>query len=633
MGLFSIEKSGGGHVGGHIGNILFPEAGGLGGVVGSIIGSFIGGIFGGGFGNHTSSAERQARLMAAFAATANAKNAFNTSRVEQSKVTNQGQELDFLSGKTRYHQREDIFWQAYSVLITDGNPNGLWDITHRSAQELFDNLKGGQDLGNGAFLTELTIVKSAFESIYGYLLESDPQKASEFKNIVLTQEQAAWGGDITTDFSGIEFIHNNPEFGNAIKDEIALRREEGNVSSPGYVTPTDFNISQHVRNEFLSRRDDIMEVIDNRDLSLDEIQHANQIREIFNRTLFIPSAELQAQIDHRERLMDMALESRINADESISLWQEYADAITQTIQDKLSELSGLETEIGSADALEIRHLNEQLEQQARLNLEVEAGELEKDFLIDSAANLQSQSQDIAQTLNEIEGLSITDQLTETQEALEGYSQQLQDQIDSYNESHITLQDEFQGVINEFNNSVDAVIGDGVNFDNLSLLTLGVNIRKRQLDEAREFGTVSDEEYQTKLNELDATQVEIDQRISAGQIAREEIAGRVIEGLNTTQGQVQELRLKLPDLELPEGNPPLLGEQSLPALDPVGVSIGQSLAQPEAPAVIQEEQPDVGEFLGEPEFEEITGNLTKASTVGDLLGEKNEKKKQVSNIFD
>tara|TARA_R100001530_G_scaffold22937_2_gene18853 strand:+ start:1306 stop:3321 length:2016 start_codon:yes stop_codon:yes gene_type:complete len=604
--------------------------GSLGAAAGSYIGSMLGGLFGGG---HTSSAYRQSRLMAAFSATASTKNAYNTSRINQSKVTDQGVELDFISGKNRYHQREDIFWQAQSILITAGNPNGLWDIEHRSPQELINNMKSVQ-LGEpgGMYLTNPAITRSATESIYGYLLEFDSAKAAEFRSLANSSRDTyvvGMGGDFDT----IDFIHANPEYGNAIKNEIALRREEGDISSGTFGHDSSaFNLSQIVRNEFTSRQDDIMEVINNRDLSLDEIQHANQIREIFNRTLFIPSAELQAQIDHRERLMDMATEARGNAVNSIGLWQEAADAITEALQDKLSELTGLETEIGSADVLEIRHLNEQLEKQALLNLEIEAGEIEKDFLVDSAANLQNQSESIAHTLNEIEGLSITDELNQTQEALENYSQQLQNQIDTYNQSHITLQDEFKGVINEFNNSLDIIIGDGLNFDNLAFLTLGVTIGKRLLNEGRDSGSIDDTEYKTKLGELDARQAEIDQRIIDDTAARGDIADRVVKGLETTQGQVKELRLRLPDLELPELNQQLQGEPNLPGLDPVSISIGQSLAQQEAPIVQQPQEPDIGEFLGQPEVETITGNITKASTVADILGQREDKIKQASNIF-
>jgi hypothetical protein len=605
--------------------------GSLGATAGSYIGSMLGGLFGGG---HTSSAYRQSRLMAAFSATANTKNAHNTSRINQSMVTDQGVELDFISGKNRYHQRDDIFWQSYSVLITTGNPNGLWDLEYRTSQELLDNLVGTQ-LGEpgGMFLTSPLISGSAIESMYGYLLESNPEKAAEFKSLAKSHHLfSRWDDLPPIQWETIEFINDNPEYGNAIRDEIALRRTEGDVSSPDRFGATDFNISQIVRNEFTSRQDDIMEVINNRDLSLDEIQHANQIREIFNRTLFIPSAELQAQIDHRERLMDMATEARGNAVNSIGLWQEAADAITEALQDKLSELTGLETEIGSADVLEIRHLNEQLEKQALLNLEIDASEMERKFLVDSAANLQNQSESIAHTLNEIEGLSITDELNQTQEALENYSQQLQNQIDTYNQSHITLQDEFKGVINEFNNSLDIIIGDGLNFDNLAFLTLGVTIGKRLLDEGRDSGSIDDTEYQTRLDELDARQAGIDQRIIDDTAARGDIADRVVKGLETTQGQVKELRLRLPDLELPELNQQLQGEPNLPGLDPVSISIGQSLAQQEPPIVQQPQEPDIGEFLGQPEVETITGNITKASTVADILGQREDKIKQASNIF-
>ncbi|KKM70135.1 hypothetical protein LCGC14_1443680, partial [marine sediment metagenome] len=76
-------------------------------------------IFGGGFGKHTSSAARQARLMASFGGTAGKKSAFDAERIRAS--LSGGTVLDSIQNIVTFKQRDDIFKQPHTAIITRGN--------------------------------------------------------------------------------------------------------------------------------------------------------------------------------------------------------------------------------------------------------------------------------------------------------------------------------------------------------------------------------------------------------------------------------------------------------------------------------------------------------------------------------
>ncbi|KKL81087.1 hypothetical protein LCGC14_1998260 [marine sediment metagenome] len=173
------------------------------------------GVFSG-FGKHTSSAARQARLMASFQGTAGGKSAFDTQRTKESLSS--GIVLDSFQNMVTFKQRDDIFKQPHTAIITRGNFFGAFDIEHRTPQELLDNLKG-KNLGGGSafggagvFLTSGDTIRDATKSIYSNLLQFDPNKALEFKGLTdeiisfasgdkrTAQESLRLGGIFSTKF-------------------------------------------------------------------------------------------------------------------------------------------------------------------------------------------------------------------------------------------------------------------------------------------------------------------------------------------------------------------------------------------------------------------------------------------------
>ena len=148
-------------------------------------------ILGGGFGKHTSSAARQARLMASFGGTAGKKSAFDAERIQAS--LSGGTVLDSIQNIVTFKQRDDIFKQPHTAIITRGNFLGAFDIEHRTTQELIDNLKskdlgGSSDFGGaGLFLSSNKTVLQGTLSIYNNLLKFNQDKAREFKTLAQNQ--------------------------------------------------------------------------------------------------------------------------------------------------------------------------------------------------------------------------------------------------------------------------------------------------------------------------------------------------------------------------------------------------------------------------------------------------------------
>ncbi len=138
------------------------------------------------FGGGTSSADRQARLMASFQGTAGKKNAFDQQRI--SEALSAGTVLDVIQNTVTFMQRDDKFKQPHTAIITTGNPQNPFDLGN-TAEELVNaftkvDLGGGSEFGGaGVFLTAPETVVGGVESVYKNLLQFDPDKAQEFRTL------------------------------------------------------------------------------------------------------------------------------------------------------------------------------------------------------------------------------------------------------------------------------------------------------------------------------------------------------------------------------------------------------------------------------------------------------------------
>ena len=179
---------GGSVIGGAVGAAI---GGTVGSFVGSTLGSFVGGFFGGSsiFGG-SNRKRRAARQQAAFAATANAKGAFNASRT--SAATSTGELLAVVEDTKFFNQGSQRFSQPITLPITKGNPEGFLDIEHRSVAELASGLTGGNNLGStgGVFLRSVTSASLGASIIKGFLDLTDPEKSTAFVKEITTGVRA-----------------------------------------------------------------------------------------------------------------------------------------------------------------------------------------------------------------------------------------------------------------------------------------------------------------------------------------------------------------------------------------------------------------------------------------------------------
>ncbi len=302
-----------------------------------------------------------------------------------------------------------------------------------------------------------------------------------------------------------------------------------------------------------------------------------------------------------------------NAIDLLNRQQSVNEDLNNTTAEWQGLIDGLDTDIGTADTrlaeittalqdvtLTVADRNALLEEQAQLSLarQFDQGERESyNFNLQSILHQQGlHADEIATFMQSIQGMETpnTDSLTEFANSLNQFITDTE--AARSQEEQLRLQREQELV--------------------------DLNIQHAQLQTDYEAGQIT-------IDELNVEQARLN----------EEIVGHKVEQGRSEMNEIEReyrekmrprLNLKVPMPEDPDIKPPE------GYIDSTSFNIGSVLGQPQvpvAPVIAPPEQQTPEAFLGAPEIPTITGTLTKASTIGDKLKEKNQQTNgSIGNVF-
>lgn len=313
---------------------------------------------------------------------------------------------------------------------------------------------------------------------------------------------------------------------------------------------------------------------------------------------------LQSQASLRARSETLVLD----LNRTISDWE-------QQITEADTRISGIDDRTGTieeqlAGTLTTEERNLLLEEKARIGIQNEFDKTERQGNVFTIASL-SQQRDSAQAaatdfLDRIQGTALEPNFLSATD-LNDFAAELGDAISGLEAAQRELEDNFA-----------AERALRIQADNdLTIL----NIEHTQLQQDFDAGVIT-------IDELETRQAELEEERTALKIER---GIRDTRDLEEDLGRKIDIEFDLPEFDFekqPDIRPPV-GQ-----LDPTSLSVGAALGQPSVPipqVVAPQQQEQAEQFLGAPDVAPVIGTLSKASTVGDLLKQKNQQK-QSTNVF-
>lgn len=352
----------------------------------------------------------------------------------------------------------------------------------------------------------------------------------------------------------------------------------------------------------------------------DAIDRNNNAANLVNTTAFrVDGFKSEIIIDELTSLADEVIN---NLNSNKEQWEQALNSSNESISSKENELNDVQSRLDSSGLLESSTTNIDLEAQARLKLELLTERLQNENFVDMASNVASQGLQIESLMDKIESFTINNSsadLLVSQNEFEEFANELTTKISDLNSSREELKSQFDDLVSDFDVQRDEEIGNDIDFNRLKLLEIGVNLETSALQTAFDEGVVTQEEFDQKSGELQNRSQDIQTQIEEQPFQREQLLNSVTDIIEGSSRGIKDIELQNLKLKLPELNE-LPIEDTPQGIDPLSISIGQSLGQQ------QQIQPIVPEQLPEDEIQlpetegvaPVIGDIFKANEINERL---------------